>query len=134
MAVYKNSDQFYDAAEMLFAKLLVENPAAAEPIERAKLLMLFQCSDPSAAFLINGRRHPAKVEFGKVRIRPEITAQMPTDTLHEILLGELALKDALSNNALKVRGSIWKLTALADLFRECQSVYPEILKQQGLYL
>jgi len=94
--------------------------------------MLFRCNDPTATFLINGRRRPASAEFGNIKIRPEIYADLSVDTLHLILLGDLTVQKAISTNSLKVRGSIWKLTALADLFRECQSVYPEILKQQGL--
>ena len=132
MAFYKDSEQFYSCARALFESLLADNPAAAEPIEQARVLMLFQCTEPEVAFLINGRRRPATVDFGDIRIRPEISARMLADTLHLILLGDLSLKTALSSNALKVRGSVWKLTALANLFRECQTVYPEILRQEGL--
>ena len=132
MAFYQDSDQFYTCARALFDRLLTRNPGAAEPVEKAKLLMRFRCYDPEAVFLVNGRRRPATVEFGNSRIRPEIDADLSTDTLHNILLGELTLKRALSTNALQVRGSVWKLTAMADLFRECQVVYPDILRGLGL--
>jgi hypothetical protein len=132
MAFYSSSEQFYSCARALFEQLLSGNPKAAEPVEKARLLMLFRCNDPTATFLINGRRRPASAEFGNIKIRPEIYADLSVDTLHLILLGDLTVQKAISTNSLKVRGSIWKLTALADLFRECQSVYPEILKQQGL--
>ena len=132
MAFYSSSEQFYGCAQALFERLLTGNPEVAEPVEKARLLMLFRCSEPTVSFLINGRRRPASAEFGSIKMRPEIQADLSTDTLHLILLGDLTVQKAISTNFLKVRGSIWKLTALADLFRECQSVYPEILKQQGL--
>lgn len=132
MPFYSSSEQFYDCAQALFERLLTGNPGVAEPVEKARLLMLFRCSEPTVTFLINGRRRPASAEFGSIKIRPEIHADLSADTLHLILLGDLTVQKAISTNSLKVRGSIWKLTALADLFRECQSVYPEILKQQGL--
>lgn len=132
MGFYRDTEQFYTCARILFDRLLSRNPSAAEPVEKAKLLMLFRCKEPEATFLINGRRHPATVDFGQNRIRPELQADMATDTMHQILLGELSLSRALSTNALKVRGSVWKVTSLADLFQECQSLYPEILKEQGL--
>ncbi len=132
MAFYSSSEQFYGCAQTLFERLLTGNPEVAEPVEKARLLMLFRCSEPTVTFLINGRRRPASAEFGSIKIRPEIQADLSADTLHLILLGDLTVQKAISTNSLKVRGSIWKLTALADLFRECQSVYPEILKQQGL--
>ena len=132
MAFYSSSEQFYGCAQALFERLLTGNPEVAEPVEKARLLMLFRCSEPTVTFLINGRRRPASAEFGSIKMRPEIQADLSTDTLHLILLGDLTVQQAISTKSLKVRGSIWKLTALADLFRECQSVYPEILKQQGL--
>ncbi len=132
MATFKSSEQFYTSARILFDRLLTQNPEAAEPVEKAKLLMLFRCTEPTVSFLINGRRHPAKVEFGQDKIRPEINATLSTDTLHLILLGDLPLSKALSTNSIKVRGSVWKLTSLADLFQECQTLYPDILREQGL--
>lgn len=132
MTFYSSSEQFYGCARALFERLLTGNPKVAEPVEKARLLMLFRCSEPTVTFLINGRRRPASAEFGSIKIRPEIHADLSVDTLHLILLGDLTVQKAISMNSLKVRGSIWKLTALADLFRECQSVYPEVLKQQGL--
>lgn len=94
--------------------------------------MLFRCTDPTVSFLINGRRRPATVEFGRDKIRPEIDADLSTDALHLILLGDLPLSEALSTNSIKVRGSVWKLTSLATLFQECQILYPDILREQGL--
>ena len=132
MAFYSNGEQFQHCAQILFNRLLTQNPKAAAPVEKAKLLMMFRCTNPTISFLINGRRHPATVEFGKNRIRPEIDAVLATDTLHLILLGDLPLSKALSTNAINVRGSIWKLTSLAELFEECQSIYPAILREEGL--
>ncbi len=132
MAFYESSQQFYSCAEALFDRLLTRNSKAAKPVEKAKLLMMFRCTEPTVTFLINGRRSPATVELGLDKIRPEINAALSTDTLHKILLGELTVKKALSTNSLKVRGSVWKLTALAELFQECRTVYPEILTEQGL--
>lgn len=132
MAVYESSEQFYICARILFDRLLSSNHQAAAPVEKAKLLMRFRCSEPPVTFLINGRRRPATVEFGAVKIRPEIDAELSTDTLHLILLGTLTLSKSLSTNALKVRGSVWKVTSLADLFQECQILYPEVLREQGL--
>jgi hypothetical protein len=132
MAFYSSGEQFHTCARILFDRLLTENPEAAAPVEKAKLLMLFRCTEPIISFLINGRRRPAAVEFGRDRIRPEIEASLSTDTLHLILLGDLPLSKALSTNSIKVRGTVWKLTSLADLFQECQTIYPAILKEQGL--
>ena len=132
MAFFKSSEQFSNCARILFDRLLTQNPQAAEPVEKAKLLMLFRCTDPTVSFLINGRRHPVTVEFGRDKIRPEINAKLSTDTLHLILLGDLPLSEALSTNSIKVQGSVWKLSSLATLFQECQALYPDVLREQGM--
>ncbi len=132
MAFYGSSEQFITCAQALFDRLLSVNPAAAEPVEKARLLVRFRCTDPAAIFVINGRRHPPTVRFGEDRIRPEIAVETQTDTIHQIMLGELGLSKALSANLLRVRGSVWKVVSLADLFQECQLLYPGILREQGL--
>lgn len=132
MAFYASSEQFYSCADALFSRLLKENPQAAKAVEKAKLLIRIRCSDPMVTFLINGRRHPTSVRFGEDRIRPEVDVEMATDTLHLIMLGQLSLSRALAANDLKVRGTVWKITSLADLFQQCQSLYPVILREQGL--
>jgi hypothetical protein len=132
MAVYKSTDQYYTVAEALFDRVQEENPDAADSVMEARLLIRFKCTDPTAELLINGRRRPASVSFGSNRVRPEVDAHMEMDVLHQILLGELGLAKALSNKKVKLRGPAWKALAVADLFHQCQDLYPQILKEQGL--
>jgi hypothetical protein len=42
------------------------------------------------------------------------------------LLGELSLTKALGQRALQVKGPIFKATALANLFRQSQAIYPQV--------
>ena len=132
MAVYENSEQFYAVAEVLFDRVQEENPDAADSVMEARLLIRFKCTNPNAEILINGRRRPASISFGSNRVRPEVDAHMETDVLHQILLGELGLAKALSNKKVKLRGPAWKALAVAELFHQCQDLYPQILKEQGL--
>lgn len=132
MAFFQSSDQFYAAVQALFDRLEQENPGAADAVMEAKLLISLHCSEPEAAILINGRRRPATVTFGTNRVRPEVSVELKTDTLHQILLGELTLSKALSAKQLKVRGPAWKTRALAGLFNQAQSIYPKVLEEQGL--
>jgi hypothetical protein len=132
MAVFESSEQFYTAAGALFDRVQVENPDAADSVMEARLLIRFKCTKPDAEILINGRRRPASTTFGPSRVRPEVDAHMETDVLHQILLGELGLVKALSDKKVKLRGPAWKALAVADLFHQCQDLYPQILKEQGL--
>jgi hypothetical protein len=132
MPFYASSEQFYTSSEALFERLLEINPGAAQPVAKARLLIRFKCTDPVVSFLINGRQKPVSVVFGENRVRPEIDVETTTDTLHQIMLGQLSLSNALSANLLRVRGSVWKVISLSDLFHECQNLYPEVLEDQGL--
>ena len=132
MALFSGTDQFYQAARALFARLQEGNPDAARGIEAERMVLRLACTGPDAEFTINGRQRPAGVTFGPSRLRPTMDIGMEAGTLHRIMLGELSLKSALAQGAFQVRGPIWKLGALADLFHHMQALYPEILRDQGI--
>ena len=116
----------------LFERVQEEKPYAAEDVKRSKLILRFSCQDPEGIILINGRRDDKTVTFGQNKIRPEVEVLLKTDSLHNILLGELGLARALASKELTVRGPARKTLALTDLFHECQTIYPEILRDQGM--
>lgn len=132
MSFFSSSRQFYATAQALFDKVQAEYPQAADDIRKARLLIRFNCVEPEATIMINGRREPASVSFGENRIRPEVDVDLTTDTLHYILLGELGLANALKTKELKVHGPMRKVLAVANLFHQCQAIYPRILREQGL--
>ena len=133
MSYYQNSEEFYDCAQMLFDRVQIEYPDAADDVIKSKLIIGFRCDTPPARILINGRHNPASFSFGETKIRPEVEVMMKTDTLHRILMGELGLAKALRNKDVRVRGPAHKSLALANLFHQLQILYPQVLKDQGLY-
>lgn len=132
MTIFSDTDQFYQAARALFARLQEGNPDVAKGIEAARMVLRLAFTNPDAEFTINGRQRPADVTFGPSRLRPTMDIKMEADTLHRIMLDELSLKSALAQGAFQVRGPVWKLGALADLFYHMQALYPEILRDQGI--
>lgn len=134
MSFFSSSQQFYVTARALFDQVQVEYPQAAGDVRKAKLLIRFNCTNPDAIIMINGRKKPVSVTYGENRIRPEVDVDLTTDTLHYILLGELRLAKALKTKELKVHGPVRKVLAAAELFHQCQAIYPRILREQGLIL
>lgn len=130
MAIYKDSDQLYTCAAAFFDRLRETYPQAEESVKKAKALIRINCPDLDAAFLINGRRNPVEIVYGANRIRPEVEVEMSSDTLHNILLGELSLPKAAATRQMKVKGPVWKTFSLADLFERGQDIYPDILREQ----
>jgi putative sterol carrier protein len=134
MSFFSSSQQFYVTARALFDQVQVEYPQAAGDVRKAKLLIRFNCTNPEAIIMINGRKKPVSVTYGENRIRPEVDVDLTTDTLHYILLGELRLAKALKTKELKVHGPMRKVLAVTELFHQCQAIYPRILREQGLIL
>ena len=132
MPFYASTEQFYSATSGLFATIGQNNAHAADGILKARLIIRLRVHDPEAEILLDGRQAPLKTSFGPSTLRPELDIEMAADTLHRILLGELALSKALSGGQLKVKGPILKTLPLADLFHQGRRYYPDVLKGQGL--
>ena len=131
MAVYVDSEQLYTNVEALFALIAEENPGAADAVLASRLVIRLRCTEPDAEITINGRQRPLETTFGPTRLRPTLDIELAPNTLHSIMLGELGLKKALADGLLKVRGPVWKAKALADLFRQAQELYLQVLQEQG---
>ena len=129
MAIFANADQFYACTQALFARIEAEDPHAADKIMEERMIIRIHCTDPEAEFTINGRKHPPETTFGPASGRPTLNIDMSADTLHSIMLGELGLKSALAQGKLQVRGPVWKVTALVDLFHQLQTMYPQVLRE-----
>lgn len=132
MAIFVDSEQFYACTRALFARIAEKDPGAADAILASHLVIRLRSTEPETEITINGRQRPLQTTFGPSRMRPTLDIELAADTLHQIMLGEQSIKKALADGRLKVRGPAWKATALADLFRRGQTLYPEVLREQGL--
>ena len=132
MSFFSGSNQFYQLTQELFDRVQQEDSISVDALNKAKLLIRFNCSEPEAVITINGRRVPTEVTYGENKIRPEVDVRLTADTFHRILLGDLRLGKALYSREIGVRGPAPKAIAVAGLFHECQSIYPQILLEHGL--
>ncbi len=133
MPFYAHTDQLYVSLRALFARVEAENSQATDALLQSKLLFCFRCSDPTAELWIDARKRPLSIQYGSGNgYKPDLDVVLTTDTLHQILLGELSLTKALGSKQLKPTGPVWKTMALADLFRQAKTIYPEVLQEQGL--
>jgi hypothetical protein len=132
MAFYADADQFYICTKALFSRIEEHEPGAADAILASRLVIRLRCIGPDAELTISGRQRPVPITFGPSRLRPTLDIELPADTLHQIMLGEIPLKKALANGRLKVLGPVWKATVLADLFHRGRLLYSEVLHEQGL--
>jgi hypothetical protein len=132
MPFFQSSEQFYACTQELFRRVQERNPNARKDLERFGLMARFNCHRPEAAIVLDGRSRPAAFSFGRNGVRPDLDITLSADALHTILLGELSLSKAVAGRALTARGPILRILALAELFRQLQAVYPQVLREQGL--
>lgn len=132
MPVYNSSDQLYDSLQTLFSRIETEHPSAIGDVAKVGLTFRFSCTDPLAEIWIDGRQRPPVTSFGANGNRADLDVALSSDTLHEILLGNLFLVKALGAGRLQVKGPLMKAKALADVFAASKVLYPQILQEKGI--
>ncbi|HSH01678.1 MAG TPA: SCP2 sterol-binding domain-containing protein [Anaerolineae bacterium] len=132
MPIFTDEAQLYEALDDLFTQLREQYPPSVNKLLRSRLLIVFQCSGPTASVVIDARQRPLDIRFGTNATRPTLDIQLSTDTLHAIMLGQTSLKKALGQRQVVVKGPILKTMALSDLFSQIQQVYPQIAREHGL--
>jgi len=132
MTFYEDVSRFHAVFGRLFEEIDAANPRAVDLLHRSRLLIRLKITGPTTDIWINGRKRPLDIHFGHARLHANLEVALTGDTLHQILLGELSLTNALGSGRLQVEGPIWKAKALADLFERGQAVYPQILREEGM--
>jgi hypothetical protein len=132
MPFYTNSDYLYRAMQNLFERLAEKRPGPMDALSASRLTIRFKLKEPSAEILVNGRMQPARLMYGSSSLRPDLDVELSADLLHQILLDEASIKKSIAARQLKVTGPVWKTTLLADILQEGKSIYPAILRENGL--
>ncbi len=131
MSVFTSSDQLYRCLETLFERLRHQE-SAMRPLVNSRLIVRLNMSGPKAEVSVNARRRPVQVIYGPNSVRPVLDVNLTADTLHEILLDRLSVREAMSQQRVRVNGPFLKALVLVELFRHGQAVYPTVLRDIGL--
>ena len=127
MAVFSSSTQLYSLMQQLVARIEAEYPQATEAMLKSKLVIRFNCQEPAGEMTIDASKRPLKIHYGTTTIKPELDITLPSDTLHQILLGNLNLAKALGSKQVQPKGPVWKVMSLAPLFDQAQKIYPQLI-------
>jgi hypothetical protein len=132
MTIFADEARFTAVMQALFARMETENPHAADGLLKAKLCVQLRCNDPVAVILFDGRKRPLTITYNAADTKPDLDVDVTSDALHYILLGELRLSKAVGSKQLKPNGPVWKVTALADLLHQAQTIYPDVARMHGI--
>jgi putative sterol carrier protein len=114
---------------VLFERLLADGRLAGE---HARLRIHISLSDPAAHILVNTRTTPPQVTFEKAVGLFDLEVAMTADTLDAIWRDSLGLREAVRTGRVRVKGNPLKATALRPLFLAARSLYPTVLREQGM--
>ena len=131
MPVFSSSEMLIKVLRALFDRI-GEDPQAIEEVSKTRLIYRLSFSSPRAALIINAKNNPLTIRYSETGNRANIEVQMPADMFHGILLGELKMKKAIASGKFKVKGPVWKAFVLEGIFYRGQSIYPEVLNENGI--
>lgn len=117
---FRDAKAVYDRLGPLF-KALLDDPEYASMAKGS--VIRFRLSEPEAVVRINCRKAPVEVSCGAVDGPADLDLAMPAALLHEVLLGKAGLGDGYRSGRIQVRGSVFRLIALAPLFDAASRLY-----------
>jgi hypothetical protein len=131
MPIFSSTDLLQTTLQTLFARV-GQDPEAAKSVVNSRLILRMRVTAPEADVVVNGRRNPPQITYGKTPLRPDLEIELSADALHKILLGELRLSSAVAARQLVVRGPIHKSFVFEEIFHSAQAFYPSVLEEVGL--
>ncbi len=134
------SQTYADSAELeamfttLFEQIAAEDPDGMDDLVEQQMVIRFRLRKPDVDLWIDGRSAPVQTFFGKSGSRTTgldatLTAEMSSDSMHELLLGTLGLAKALLFRTIKVQGSKSKAMKLEGLLHTMQGAYGDLVAE-----
>lgn len=131
MPFYPDTDTFYETMRVLFDRLS-RTPGATDDFAKSRLRINVNVSEPDAFIGLNARSQPIGFHFQPDGKPTDLELYLDADTLHQVWLGQIRLRDAFFGGKITTKGSVFKAMQLAPLFRQAEKLYPTVLKDQGL--
>jgi len=131
MPFYPDSETLLDVTQELFERLS-RKPGGTDEFARSRLIIHIKLDNPKAFISLNARKTPVGFTFSPDGSNPDLELLLPADTLHDVWLSKIRLRDAFFGGQIKTKGSVFKAMQLAPLFREAEALYPQVLSDKGL--
>ena len=136
MPFYANAETFYEIMNDLFGQVMAR-PDLLQPLRDGKVLLRITTTQPDTILVVDGRSVPPRFTTGKaLEGKADVGLTLVADVLHNVWLGKIRLRDAylagkihLDSNPIK---ALSLMTALLEMFRFVEGLYPGVLKRRGL--
>lgn len=128
MALFKDSEEFYDILYNFFLKLMDE-PSIGPKILARGLVIQFEYSQPDAMITLDSPGN--RVIKGAHELKPDVVMSMTCDVAHKFWLGKVNLVVALTKGDMKAKGPIAKIMAMLPIIMHSYGMYKTYLKDRG---
>ena len=125
--IYTSAAEFEALFTEMFDRIEADDPDGMDELVAQAMVIRFRLRAPDVELWIDGRSKPVVTTFGSRDLEADLTADVKTDDLHELLLGTLSLASAMLFRKLKVKGSKSKAMKLESLLHAMQAVYPDMV-------
>lgn len=131
MPYFQDIGQLYNALDALFSRLK-EIPGVREKAVASNLVVTFKYRNPEGEVWIDCTGDDIAFTTGPSDISWDACLSMEADIAHRFWLGKLNLIRALTSGDIESEGSVPKLLKLLPVVKPAFTIYPEVLKEQGL--
>ena len=127
--IYASEAQFEALFTRLFDRIGTDDPDGMDELVEQEMVIRFRLREPDLELWIDGRSKPVQTSFGEQALDATLTAELTSNSMHELLMGTLPLGKAMLFRKLKVQGSKSKAMKLESLLHAMQAVYPSLVEE-----
>ncbi|MFX1482051.1 MAG: SCP2 sterol-binding domain-containing protein [Promethearchaeota archaeon] len=135
MPSFESKEQFMNVFNKFWVKAR-EHTEIMEKLTNSKVVVRFDVEDPEVHMTINFRDPGPNGEIGTLTfdsdVEPEISVWSKSETTNKFWQGKLNTTVAMATGKVKLQGSVSKALGLLSKIKSLYSVYPEVLKEEGL--
>ncbi len=135
MPAFESKEQMQEVFKKFWLKV-IEQTETMEKLAKSQVVVRFDIEDPTFQFTINFRDPGPNGEIGTINfdsdVEPEISVWSKSETTNKFWQGKLNTTVAMARGKVKLDGSVAKALGLLSKIKPLYSLFPEILKEEGL--
>jgi hypothetical protein len=132
MAVYSNTEELHRVMVDLWTAIK-NDPAMSKPLLDSRLTVQFHYREPEGRLTVDcSDGQDMKISAGECTKKPNVEMFMKSDVAHEFWLGKVNVPLALIQGKIVSKGPVNKALALLPAIKPAYSLYPRVIKENGL--
>lgn len=132
MAVFSSTQELHQVMVHLWSAIKSDEEMS-KPLFASRLIVQFHYREPEGRLTIDcSDGQDMKIYAGECDLKPVVEMFMKSDVAHEFWLGKVNVPLALIQGRIVSKGPVNKALALLPAIKPAFTLYPEIIKENGL--